>query len=256
MRDHVPNPPDSGTGLPPPFDRHPGFQAVYFDRAGNPLLGPPPQGRNAASMPTIHCIVPDPSNLYTHRFGVGNLRDWDTPPQVQNTIESWYELGMEVTIHSRNPRARVAGVSQGKAHFLCGSGISLFIIRELGLLPEEKITCGVVMHRMVVTLAVGFPNPEDLPASYHIVLAEYLMDPPLPGLPLGLTLDELRHWIPPPPEFSRGQQVPGNPGLSYARVVNEISEKEMEEGGGTLFCFTLRGASYFRINGWPQPARM
>ena len=239
--------------LPPPLDHHPDFPIVYFSRAGHPVLSPSPTASGTTTVNTVCRIVPSPSNPYVHHFGEGNPRDWDPPDVVKDTVEDWHELGLEVTFHTRNPDVHAIGTTRGRSHFLCGGGISLFVLRELGPLPDNKTTCGVTTSNMIAILAITVPNPTGRPAGYHVVPAEYMEDTPLPGIPRGLTPAQTERWIPPPPTFHCGYQVPDSPNLFFAQIQNEISKEEKARGGNTFLDLTMRGPAYFSANGFPQP---
>ena len=161
-------------------------------------------------------------------------------------------------VHHCKPGARSVGVSRGKAHFLCGDEISLFVIQELGMLLDGEETCGIIMHRMVVTFMIEFPGMDKYVVTFHIIPVEYLEDPILPSLPTGLNLKQTLRWIPPPPTFHQGYPVGNSPNLTYAWIVSELSEREASKSGGgaSLLGLSIRGASYYCINGLDHlPAR-
>jgi hypothetical protein len=228
---------------PPPYDLCPYFPTVYFNQDGEPYLGGPGDIPDAI----IHQIVPSPCNPYIRRFGGGGYRDWGTPDAVHGTIMAAQESGLDITIYSRRPHVRVAGTSRGRPRFLQGSGVSVFVVRELGPLPNGGEICGSSLWGMVVMFGIVYPNPDDRLASIHIFPAEYLVDSTYPGLPAGLSPAQLNHWLPPPPIFILACPVAGVPGLFHTQVAYDISDKEVSEGGGTICSYTLRGRSYSQL---------
>ena len=105
------------------------------------------------------------------------------------------------------------------ARFLCGGGMSLFVVREVGALPDGFRFCGHRLRKMVVVFGVIFPDPDGLSEGYHLVPAEYLVDPPLSGLPVGSTLVQARRSFLPLPRYSVGEPVSGMSGLHHSLVV-------------------------------------
>lgn len=253
----------SGNRLPPPLDRHPQFPVVFFNPAGEPLLGRPP----GTSDTTIYQIVPSDRNPYRLRYGgvephgdtdqEGNprrisgdeYRDWDPPETVLSTILDWFEQGVEIVFHPRRQGIRVAGVSRGKSRFLCGGGVHVYVVRELGMLPEGRRVNGVTMCGMVATFGIAFSGTGNESEAYHVFPAEYLVDPAYPGLPRGLSHAETLRWLPPPPTFDAAEPVVDGTGLAWARVEFDISMREEAEGGGTVAGWTFRGRSYIRLLG-------
>jgi hypothetical protein len=253
----------SGACLPPPFDRDPKFPAVYFTLSGEPVLGQP----TGSSDTTIYQIVPSDSNPYSRRYGGVNpttqtsgevldrrlrsneYRDWDPPEVVLETVQDWFDLGVEIVFHPRRPGICVSGVSRGKSRFLCGGGVYVYVVRELGMLPEGGKVNGVTMERMVATFGVAFPGSGNQSTAYHIFPSEYLVDPALPGLPGGLSYFETLRWLPPPPLFGRDLPVADGKGLVRSRVEFDVSVQEESEAGGTVMGLTLRGRSYYLLQG-------
>ena len=112
------------------------------------------------------------------------------------------------------------------------------------MLPEDEQVFGSLHRQMVVMYGTVVPSPGVLTPAYHVFPLEFLTDPayPKPGMPL--------RWLPPPPVFYRGFAVEGFLGSHYTRVFFDVSIKEdEEEGGGTLFTFTVRGDSYIMMIG-------
>jgi hypothetical protein len=253
----------SGACLPPPFDRDPKFPEVYFTPSGEPVLGRP----TGPSDTTIYQIVPTDSNPYAKRYGGGRsamhisgevldrrlcsneYRDWDPPEVVLETIQEWSNLGVEIIFHPRLPGIRVSGVSRGKSRFLCGGGVYVYVVRELGMLPEGGEVNGVTMDKMVATFGVAFPGSGDQSMAYHIFPSEYLVDPAFPGLPGGLPYSEVLRWLPPPPTFGPDLPVTGGMGLVRSRVEFDVSVQEESEAGGTMMGYTTRGRSYYLLRG-------
>lgn len=232
-------------GPPPPLDRHPDFPLVCFNEQGDPLLIGPQKYLDL----TIHHIVPGGNNPFVRRFGEGDYRNWAPPEAVFQMLEFWRKVGLKVTVHPRRPGVTSAGVSRGKARFLCGGGMTVFVVVEKGLLPVGKKIDGIPLDGMVATLGVAFPNTDNSAATLHIIPAEYLVDPPLPALPRKLSPAQLQKRLPPPPEFYRSDKRAEYPGFYFAFVSFDISEKEEEEGGGSIGSVTVRGSSYWIDNG-------
>jgi hypothetical protein len=234
--------------LPPPYDRHPDFPTVYFDPFGRPLL-------DGSSDSTIAQIVPSSDNPYVRRYGGGRCRQWLLPNLVSASAQEWVRRGRRVVIHSRHRDAQVVGVSRGWARFVCGGGVSTFVVEELGVFPGGEVVLGSSVGGMVAAYGVdivgsgGQAGPGDPFSDLHIFPAEYLADPPLPGLPEDLSRSEVRDWLAPPPVFCRGLAVEGGEGRAYARVTNDLSDKERREGGEILGEFICRGVSYSVLHG-------
>ena len=233
-----------GYGLPPPLDRHPDFPMVGFDRFGNPYLGGP-----GVEGPLVCQIVPDEANPYLRHFGAGFGRDWDDPESVFLTVRDWCDLGFDVVVHPRRPGVEVAGSGHGISRFLCGGGLSVFIVRELGPLPDGESFRGVTLRGMAVVLGVATPSWGDFSPSYHILPVEYLFDPALPGLPYGLSGPDLKYWLPPPLVFSPGEPTGVEFPSSYAVIDFDLSEQEYRDGGGAVTTSLLRGRSYLSLQG-------
>jgi len=127
-------------------------------------------------------------------------------------------------------------------------GMLLFVVWEIGMVPVGVRLGGVHLERIVVVFG-ALLGSDDPPVAYHLVPAEYLVDPALPGLPPNLLPSQVQHWLPSPPEFSRGRLVGGCSGLSYAMVGFKVSLVEWDEGSVALFGLVLRGASYCSLRG-------
>ena len=196
-------------------------------------------------------IVPCGDNPYVIRFGEGEFRDWAPPEVAFRVITAWRESGREVIVHSRLCGVRAVGESRGLSRFVVGGGVSLFVFREVGLLPVDAELDGAPLGGMVVTFAVDFPNPGGRTAAYHILPAEYLADPELPGLGPGLSRDQLLYQLPGPPIFHIGSVVDGLTGVFNSIVYFDASPQELDEGSLTFFSQILRGPSYRRLRGLP-----
>lgn len=231
---------------PPPFDRFPDFPCVFFEHRGIPHVGRP----GGIPDPIIIQIVPTPCNPYAQVFGEGGYRDWSSPEKTLQDLIRWEASGKAVVTHPRRPEARVFGISHGKARFVCGYGMSVYVVREVGLLPDRAVFGGSIQDRMIVALAITVPMPRRDSVAYHLIPAEYLADPDFPGLPAGLSPSEVRHWLADPPLFERCQfQSSVYAGYYPALVHFDISRKEEEEGGSTVCTLTMRGPSYSLVNG-------
>jgi len=231
--------------IPPPFDLHPDFPTVLFNREGEPQLDLP-----AGAAGDIVCqVVPSHGSVYTRRYR-GGYRAWEDPPTVHSIVAALSILGYAVVIHSRVPGVRVMGVSRGLPRFVCGRGVAVFVIREFGALPDGVEVEGRSVGGMVVALGVPFPSEGGGTPALHIFPAEYLADPVLPGLPAGLTQAEEAFLLPPPPKFSPSGYVDSETGLDLAWIDYGVSEREYQEGGGVLFGFAFRGRSYYDLHGF------
>jgi hypothetical protein len=180
-----------------------------------------------------------------------------SPEFVVGAIRDWVSRGLGIEDHQRRPNVRVTGVSRGKARFVLGGGVSVFVVLELGKLPEGVQVLGKPVGGKVVAFGVNlYGVGAGYRTSMHVFPAEYLADPPLPGLPDGLAYDVLYDLLAPPPIFSRGLTVIGSPSYVYARVNNDVSRLEAREGGGGgLGGVLVRGRSYLRLLGVPQGGR-
>ncbi|KAF9780848.1 hypothetical protein BJ322DRAFT_1023561 [Thelephora terrestris] len=207
--------------LPPPLDRCPEFPEVYFNRLGEPYLWGAPDVVNN----TVFQIVPDGANPRGWILG----RTW------------WCTLIALVS----GRRVKVA-VSPA---LLWGGGLSLFVVREVGKVPEGARLGGECVGGMVVVYGVEFSGPVVRKACYHLIPADYLVDPDLPGLPSGLSREELLYRLAPPPVFGRGEVVWGSSDLFHSRVHVEVSLEEWDEGANTFPGVTLRGDSYRALQG-------
>ena len=236
--------------LPPPLDHHPDFPEVFFDPAGEPLLAGPQRLIDS----TVFQIVPGPENPYIFRFGAGMFRNWETPDGAFDLVRAWFRGGREVVIHPRRDGVQAAGESRGYGRFVIGGGVSVFVAHEFGLLPDGVELGGVTLNRMVATFGVVFPNPEDRSATYHVIPAEYLVDPVLPGLPPGLSWYDLMYRLPPPPVFKRGRCTRDSPDFVHAVVEVAVSVEELDEGASTGSGDILRGRSYLLYRGLPPPS--
>lgn len=240
---------ETNVDLPPPLDRCPDFPTVCFSPGGYPVLLQARADAKPTTDTTVFQIVPGEENPFVQAYGAGFPRNWEHPQTIQDILNEWSDLEAEIVLHERHPDVRPQGISGGKARFLCGAGMAVFVIKELGLIPDGTMCGGIALHRMVATFGAEFPDPGWINATYHIFPAEYLVDPSLPGIPAGLTLQDALRWVPPPPEFNRGPPVTHAPKLSYAYITHDSSEVEIDEGGGSLLDRTLRTSSYYRAIG-------
>jgi len=115
------------------------------------------------------------------------------------------------------------------------------------MLPDGSVLGGVVLDKMVVVFGVEFTEAEDRSAAYHVVPAEYLVDPALPGLPSGLSFVQEQRWLAPPPVFGRGKPYKGFFCFFHAEVRVRVSLQELAEGSVPLLGRVLRGLSYRRL---------
>jgi hypothetical protein len=231
--------------LPPPLDRCPEFPEVYFNRLGEPYLWGAPDVVNN----TVFQIVPDGANPYVVRFGTGDYREWDPPEVTFEFVKAWLDLGKDVVVHPYRAGIGAAGESRGFSRFVVGGGLSLFVVREVGKVPEGARLGGECVGGMVVVYGVEFSGPVVRKACYHLIPADYLVDPDLPGLPSGLSREELLYRLAPPPVFGRGEVVWGSSDLFHSRVHVEVSLEEWDEGANTFPGVTLRGDSYRALQG-------
>ena len=224
---------------PSPPSQAPDSLAVRFGPYGEPHFNLPWVVRGS----TIFQFVPSSANPYIHSFGEGGFRDWDSPTSVYDTVCTWHEFGLEVVVHSRQPVSQVVGVSHGRARFLCGGGVSLFVARELGLLPDGvRFGEGAPLHRMVAVFGVVTPNPGLRPATYHILPAEYLVDPAVSGLPADLPLSQVYCQLPPPPLFPFLGVPNGGSPPHFSTTGQGASRREGPEKGGPFHRYLVWGA--------------
>jgi hypothetical protein len=229
--------------LPPPYDRHPDFPTVTFDATGQPHV-------YNAPVNMICQAVPAWDNNYVHRYvTAARYRRWMDSDRVYTKIVTEWAAGARVTYHPRTPNARVVGVSRGMPRFICGAGLLVFIVDELGELPAGSTIGGHPTGGMIAVNGVDVPCSDNTPPNYHLFPREYLADPYLPGLPGELTPAVLTTWLAPPPIFFRGRPVPDNPDLVYASIRHTVSVKEREEGGLHHGAYVRRGGSYLIIHG-------
>ena len=228
--------------LPPPSGDAPGFPAVHFSLYGEPQFGRP----QIAQGSTVYQFVPSSSNPYIHSFGEGSPRDWDLPTSVYDSIGAWHDLRLEVIVHPRQTITQVVGISHGRARFLCGGGVSLFVSRELGMLPDGvRFGNGAPLHRMVAVFGVVTPNPGLRPATYHILPAEYLVDPAVPGLLADLPLSQVYRQLPSPPLFPF-LGAASSSSSSYSAGVRPKTRR----GGGPFNRYLAWGALFSLIHGF------
>ena len=232
--------------LPPPLNLWPNFPNVYFDPEGRPVLAAPGPKIDPEHLTTIYQIVPAANNPYILRFGKGVPCKWYEPDFVLDLISDWLNAKAEIVIHEHDPNIRTAGIGHGMARFLSGPGIEIFILREMGRVPDGTEIDGKVLRHMVATVGVSVPD-RGAPPACHILPAEWLKDPDYPGLPKGLSRDQIISWIGPPPIFWSAGPAPGRKGLTTSRIEIEVSDREADEGGGALDDFASRGLSYHSL---------
>ena len=236
--------------LPPPLDHYPLFPDVCLTHNGEPLLFGPPDVLES----TVFQIVPDPRSSYPGQYGLGDFRLWESPEAIYGIISNWYDAGNEVVVYPRLRGVRAAGESRGMSRFVVGAGISVFVIHELGLLPSRVELGGELLEDMIITFAVTFPESRDHPPTYHVMPAEYLADPHLPGACPGWTRWEDLYHLSPPPVFcvDKEEPVEGHPGAFHTSIMFGVSvREEMEEGAHTSCGVTVRGISYQLLRGFP-----
>ena len=224
---------------PPPLDDSPDFPLTCFTRDGVPHFS---NFEGAES--TIVQIVPCTSNPYVRRHCDTDCRPWAKPAAVLRQFENWLSLDFPVVLHPDRPEVRVLGVGRGRSRFLCGAGISIFIIQEGGVFPTGSEYGGVSLDGYVAVLGVAVPSTKHSPTIWYLLPLRYLSDPVLPGLPVGLTPYELLTYLPPAPVFSLGPPVLYNTGYYRAMVSYDVSERELAEGGGSMLGLSVRGQSY------------
>ena len=217
---------------------------------GEPLLFGPPDVLES----TVFQIVPDPRSSYPGQYGIGDFREWESPENIYNVISDWYDAGKEVVVYPRLRGVRVAGESRGMSRFVVGAGISAFVIHELGLLPSRVELGGELLEDMIVAFAVTFPESQDHLPTYHVMPAEYLADPYLPGACPGWTRWDNLYHLPPPPVFCMDKRSPINdlPGAFHTFVRFGVSVRELaEEGARDSDGVAVRGVSYQLLRGVP-----
>ena len=234
--------------LPPPLDHYPLFPDVAFTHGGEPLLFGLPEVPES----TVLQIVPDPRSSYPGQYGIGDFRDWESPDDIYGVISDWYDAGKEVVVHPRLQGVQVAGESRGMSRFVVGAGVSVFVIHELGLLPSRVELGGELLEDMIVAFAVTFPESQDHLPTYHVMPAEYLADPYLPGAGPGWTQWDNLYHLSPPPVFcvDRERPIDGLPGAFHTFVRFGVSVRELaEEGARDSGGVAVRGVSYRLLRG-------
>ena len=248
------------TALPAPYDRHYGFQPIFFRPGGEPCMGgetDSPEDSFIREDPddlAVHQIVPWGGNPYVQYFGGwGSAGDgrWEAPEDTLYNLAVWIGGGGKVVVHRVQPHVPVVGDGQGRSRFLYGGGMRLFVAREMGVLPLGVVVGGQAVGGMALVWGVEFPLGPGSMVTYHLVPPRCLSDLPYPGLPTWVSPYEEFRWLPPPPVFGPGDPVWGRPDLVQARVGHSVSIKEVEEeGGGVVFVGVLRrGSSYLRLIG-------
>ena len=231
------------------MDHFPLFPDVGLARSGEPLLFGSPDVLES----TIFQIVPDPRSSYPGEYGIGDFREWESPEDIYGVISDWHNAGKEVVVYPRLRGVQVAGESRGMSRFVVGAGISVFVIHELGLLPSRVEFGGELLEDMIVAFAIALPESQDHLPTYHVMPAEYLADPYLPGACPGWTLwDNLYHLLPPPVfETDKDRPIDGFPGAFHTTVRFGVSvREEAEEGGHDFGGVTVRGVSYQLLRGF------
>ena len=240
--------------LLPPFDLSPNFPNILFDKYGVPHPGSPGGIHNAVVQ-----IVPDKRNWYAQNFGRKCRIDWTTPEGTIKFMEDCFRNGRRVEFHARKPGIQTFGTGRGKARFIVGGGISIFVRREIGPLPDSIMINGNVEKGMVATLGVsipkkgGFPDPNDSAVACHLIPIEYLADQIYPGLPLVLSPRQMWYWLPPPPRFTPGSSCKERRGFWHANVTIYMSKKEDDEDGHEILFNLMRGSAYYILRGLTTP---
>ena len=225
--------------LLPPLDNFHDFPFTYFTASGEPHF----RDHAGVMARTILQIVPAGDNPYTRRCSaIQGTRDWLAPEVVQQRFEDWRAAGSPIVVHQKQDGVEVAGIGRGRPRFLCGGGMSIYVIREGGEFPT-----GSEFGGMVAAFAVSLPCSDFSSVAIHILPVEYVMDPELPGTPSGLTPEELNYLLPPAPEFRIGLPSSVCPGFFQALVSFDVSEAEYAEGGGTFMYESFRGVSYLHL---------
>ena len=118
---------------------------------------------------------------------------WEVPEDAWYNLATWVGAGGRVTVHLRCLQGQVVGDGRGRSCFLYGGGMRLFVVREMETLPVGVEIGGQRVGGMALVWGVEFPLGPDSMATYHLMLPEYLVDLPYPGLPSWLSLiKELR----------------------------------------------------------------
>ena len=219
-----------------------------FSHSGEPLLFGPPDVLKS----TIFQIVPDPRGPYPGEYGIGDFREWESPEDIYGVISDWHNAGKEVVVYPRLRGVQVAGESRGMSRFVVGAGVSVFVIHELGLLPSRVEFGGELLEDMIVAFAVTFPELQDHLPTYHVMPAEYLADPHLPGAGPGWTRWDNLYHLSPPPVFcvDRERPIDGLPGAFHTFVRFGVSVRELaEEGARDSGGVAVRGVSYRLLRG-------
>ena len=200
--------------LPPPYDRHPDFPLVLFNLDDEPQLDLP-----AGVINTVIChIVPGSANAYVTRHGGSYHRPWSEPEDVLFRVMLWHDLGFDVTVYPRLPGVQVMGAGYQMSRFVCGGGLALYVVWEVGMLPPEAEVGGVQVGGMVAVYGTSFPSPGGDTLAYHILPAEYLVGSDRDGISAGSTRLGGSRWPDSPPLFSSSTLVDVETGLAFSRV--------------------------------------
>ena len=66
----------------------------------------------------------------------------------------WRSHGNDIFFHYNHPNIKVIRTSRGKACFLVGEGLSLFILREEGVFPDGKVIEGFPLDGKIVVFRI------------------------------------------------------------------------------------------------------
>ena len=232
--------------VPPPFNRNPRFPVIAFDNEDVPHLGV--VGEVVYSV--VAQVVPTPCNRYVERYGFGPCGTWAISTEVMDYVGDCLRTGKGVVIHQRWRGVHPVGIGGGFCRFMIGGGLSLYIVEEIGLLPPKVEVGGERLNRYAAVLGYEVPSSSRGPPVCHLVLREYLADPPLFGVPAILAEAlEYSYWIPPPPLFRAvGSRWEGS-GYRHAMLVVGLSGRERREGGSINAGRVRRGWSYRELQG-------
>lgn len=227
---------------PPPFDLSPTFPIVRFDADDVPHLdGPDEEVRSVVAQ-----IVPTACNRYARRFGFAVDWGWKSFAEVKREFYKWVGDRGEVAVHHRRPGTRVVGSGSGMPRFLVRGRSAIFVAQEMGPFPEDIEVDGFLLKGYVAVVGCDVPCSKGTQMIYHLVPAEFLSDPILPGAPPASLINDLARLLPPPPLFRVGKPCyPGSP-FYQAIVVVGLSQQERIEGGGITADGTtvVRGGMY------------
>lgn len=250
-----------GCHLPPPMDLCLWFPPVLFDRHVVPHLESP-VGPSAG---IVAQIVPSGDNPYALAYGYHHTQVWSPSRSVAVALDRWLARGGEVTTyHPLGEPDLLIGQGRGYSRFLCGQGLSLYIVEELGPVPNGYMVGGRMCVGMYAVYGVTASGPAGYrsrhPLSFHVIPGWLIGDPTYPGIPRGLPPSIAHALVGYPPEFLLGPESVEFPGYRFAQVRVRLSDEEFfadgeEDSEGRL----IRGISYYRMRGmllrevWPVP---